>query len=60
MISTHSHRTIERNNAMELVRVTEAEMTLEGYQHLEISTSSLVVYQIKLFSQMREAESAPL
>jgi hypothetical protein len=27
---------IERNIAMELMRVTKAEMTLEGYQHLEI------------------------
>jgi hypothetical protein len=50
---------IEGNIDMQLVRVTEAEMTLEGYQHLEISASRLVVYQIKLFSQTREAEGSP-
>jgi hypothetical protein len=27
---------IERNIAMELMRVTEAEMALEGYRHLKI------------------------
>jgi len=59
MKSAHSHRSIERNITMELVRVTEAEMTLEGYQHLEISDSRLVVHQMKLFSQTRETEDAP-